>query len=454
MFQRFFDDGLAQSSFLIGCDRTKQAVVVDPRRDASVYAEAARQAGVTIVAAIETHIHADFVSGAHEFAARGIPVRCGPGSAVVFPHHEVTDNEKMVVGDLSLTFLHTPGHTPEHICMLAEWPSQPRRLFTGDLLFVGAVGRPDLLGDAQTRELADQLYGSLQRVLTFGDDVEVHPGHGAGSLCGTGIGKEPFTTIGHERRLNPLLQCATREEFVTAVLADLPETPSYFARMKRVNRQGPALLGLFDRGRPLPGIRPAAAAALTADGALLLDLRDQATFASGHPAGALNVAFGPKIGYWAGWLLPEDTPIILLADEHGHASEAAVQLLRVGLDRVEGWVEGGFAAWSAAGLPVATFDRLSAADLRATLATHEPVTLLDVRSTKEWSHDHIQGSINIPLGELPDRFEELSRDAHVATICEGGYRSSLAASLLAREGYLHVLNVAGGMAAYREQEIL
>jgi hydroxyacylglutathione hydrolase len=453
MFQRFFDDGLAQSSFLIGCNRTSQAVVVDPRRDAGIYAEAARQAGVSIVAAIETHIHADFVSGAHELAAREILVRCGPGSALGFPNREATDNERLVVGDLMLTFLHTPGHTPEHVCLLAELPSQPRRLLTGDLLFVGAVGRPDLLGERQTRDLANQLYASLQRVMTFDDDVEVHPGHGAGSLCGAGIGKEPFSTIGGERRQNPLLQCASREAFVTAVLGDLPETPAYFKRMKRVNREGPPLLGLFDGRRPLPAIRPTAAAALSADGALILDLREPAAFADGHPAGALNVAFGPKIGYWSAWLLEEGTPIILLAAEQAQANEAATQLLRVGLDRIEGWIDGGFAAWSVAGLPVAAFDRVSASELRARLAARESFTLLDVRSAKEWSYDHIPGSVNVPLGELSERLEELPRDARVATICEAGYRSSLAASLLAREGHPLVVNVAGGMAAYREQEI-
>ncbi len=453
MFQRFFDDGLAQSSFLIGCDRTRQAVVIDPRRDVSIYAEAARQAGATIVAAIETHIHADFVSGAHEFAHRGVSVRSGPGARLEFDHQEMQDNERLRIGDLALAFLHTPGHTPEHISILAEAASSPLRLFTGDLLFVGAVGRPDLLGEGYTHELAEQLYGSLQRIVTLGDDVEVHPGHGAGSLCGAGIGKEPFTTIGQERRLNPMLQATTREAFVRAVLADLPETPSYFARMKRVNQQGAPLLGLFDRAVVVPRIRPAAAAALAADGAMILDLRPHDVFAPGHPAGALNAAFGAKIGYWAGWLVPENTPIILLAEDQAEAKEALVQLLRVGLDRVEGWIDGGFAAWSSAGLPVASFERLQASDLRSQLNERGNITVLDVRTSKEWTADHIAGSINIPLGELPARVGELDRDRRVATICEGGYRSALAASLLAAEGFAQIVNIAGGMSAYRELEI-
>ena len=452
MFQRFFDDGLAQSSFLVGCDRSRQAVIVDPRRDASIYAEAARQAGVTIVAAIETHIHADFVSGAHEFANHGIRVMSGPAARLEFDHREVQDNDRFKLGDLALTFLHTPGHTPEHISILATGPSSPTRLFTGDLLFVGAVGRPDLLGEGHTNELADQLYGSLQRVLALSDEVEVHPGHGAGSLCGAGIGKEPFTTIGHERRLNPMLQAATRDEFVRAVLADLPETPSYFARMKRVNRTGAPLLGLFEHAVRLPGLRPAAAAALAADGALIIDLRSNEAFAVGHPAGAMNAAFGAKIGYWAGWMVPEDTPIILLADDQAQASEATVQLLRVGHDRVEGWIEGGFGGWSGAGLPVGSIERLSVANLRALLNAQGGLTVLDVRTAKEWTTDHIPGSINIPLGSLPARADELDREQPVATICEGGYRSALAASLLAREGFPRIINVAGGMAAYRELE--
>src|SRR5689334_6816892 len=235
MFQRFFDEGLAQASFLIGCDRARQAVVIDPRRDTAVYTAAAAQHGSTIIAAIETHVHADFVSGARELAATGARVITGPGSGVAFPHDEACDGERLVIGDLTLTFLHTPGHTPEHICVRAEGPGQPPHLFTGDLLFVGSVGRPDLLGDDQATRLADDLFTSLQRVVALGDDVEVHPGHGAGSLCGAGIGNEPSTTIGRERRQNAMLQHASRETFVAAVLGDLPPRPPYFARMKRVN---------------------------------------------------------------------------------------------------------------------------------------------------------------------------------------------------------------------------
>lgn len=451
MFLRFYDEGLAQASFMVACDRTHEGVVIDPRRDVSVYLEAARQHGVALLAAIETHVHADFVSGAHELASIGMRVISGPGSALGYDHHEVKDGERLQVGDVALTFLHTPGHTPEHISILAEAPDSETRLFTGDLLFVGAVGRPDLLGTEQTRQLAHQLFGSLARVAALDGRIEVHPGHGAGSLCGAGIGMEPSTTIEIERRQNPMLQFSSEDAFVEAVLSDLPETPPYFARMKKVNQEGAPLLDLVKGPRVVPSMKPAAAAALAADGVLLLDLRPSAEFAESHPDGALNLGFGTRVGYWAGWVLTPDQPIVLIAPEASQAQEAATQLLRVGLDRIEGQVSGGFHAWRDAALPVASITLIAASDLKASHAA-EPLTLIDVRTPKEWREGHLDGALNIPLGELPSRIAEIPRGARIATMCEAGYRSSLAASLLAREGLEAVVNVEGGMSAYRAQE--
>jgi hydroxyacylglutathione hydrolase len=451
MFQRFFDEGLAQASFLIGCDRTRQAVVIDPRRDAAVYLEAAKQLGATIVAAIETHVHADFVSGAKELAQSGAAVITGPGAGLEYSHREVIDGETLTLGDTRLTFLHTPGHTPEHISILEEAGGQTPRVFTGDLLFVGGVGRPDLLGEAQTRALANQLYASLRRVMQLDDRTEVHPGHGAGSLCGAGIGKEPSSTIAQERRQNAMLQHGDDAAgFVEAVLADIPPTPAYFARMKRINAQGPALLSETWMQRGLPAIQPSAAAALAADGAVVIDLRQANAFAAAHPDGAINISFGAKVGYWAGWIVPADAPVMLLADDPGHAREAALQLLRVGLDSVHGSIAGGFGGWMQAGLPVESLELISAEDLRAAMARGENVQIVDVRTPREWAGGHVEGAINIPVGDIPARAGELRRDIGVATICEGGFRSMIAASLLAREGIAHLANVNGGMAAYRE----
>jgi hydroxyacylglutathione hydrolase len=446
MFQRFYDEGLAQASFLVGCDRTRQAVVIDPRRDVGVYVEAARQSGATIVASIETHVHADFVSGARELAETGARVIAGPGADLQFAHHQVGDGETLAVGDLALTFLHTPGHTFEHIAIDASAPREPRRLFTGDLLFVGGVGRPDLVGEAQTRALAGQLFDSLHRVMAMDRAIEVHPGHGAGSLCGAGIGSSPSSTIGREIDLNPMLQHANRGAFVTAVVADVPERPAYFARMKKINQQGPDVLGLAKGARPLPSIRAAAAAALAADGAIVVDLRSADLFAQGHPDGAVNLGYGNKVGYWGAWVLPPGMPLLLVASEPAHANDAAAQLLRVGLDRVEGAIDGGFTAWQGASLPSADMPQIA---VEALGDGSSPFYLIDVRSPHEWRAGHVDGAVNIPVGEIPARLAELPIGAPIATMCEGGYRSSLAASLLAREGVPNVVNVAGGMAAYR-----
>jgi len=444
MFQRFYEEGLAQASFLVGCDRAKQAVVIDPRRDVSIYVEAARHAGVSIVGAIETHVHADFVSGARELASIGARVYTGPGAALGFEHHEIRDGEELRLGDLTLTFLHTPGHTYEHIAVAATQPGEPARLFTGDLLFVGGVGRPDLVGDAQTRELAGALFESLRRIMRLDGGTEVHPGHGAGSLCGAGIGGAPSSTIAREAEQNPMLQYPDCDAFVAAVLADLPERPPYFARMKHVNKDGPELLGLVNGTRRLPAIRPAAAAALAADGAIVVDLRQASAFVQGHPDGAINLGYGSKVGYWGGWVLPPDVPLLLLGDAP-EAQNAAVQLLRVGLDRVDGVIDGGFDAWQGAGLPTASVRHVQADELKP----DGGLQILDVRTAREWRAGHLPGSINIPVGELPARIAELPDDRPIATICEGGYRSSLAASLLARDGVPNVVNVTGGMAAYR-----
>lgn len=450
MFQRFFDEGLAQSSFLLACERTREAVVIDPRRDIDIYVETARRQGLTIRYAIETHIHADFVSGAHEFSTAGATAVAGPGAAPRFPHHEAADGEVLTVGDIRLRILHTPGHTPEHISILAEAPGQPVRAFTGDTLFVGGIGRPDLLGEEQTRQLAAALYDSLfGTLLKLDDSVEVHPGHGAGSLCGAGIGNEPHSTIGRERRSNPMLQHATRELFVAAVLADLPETPPYFPRMKRINHHGPPLLDLAGGYRGTGALSPIEAADAAAGGAWLIDLRPADTFGAEHPQGAVNIGFGPKVGYWAGWVIPADAAVVLVASTASEADETARQLLRVGIDRIEGRVDGGFDAWRAAGLPTGHIRQITARDLRDRIARRDTLAILDVRSPREWRDGHIDRATHVPVGDVSAQAAALPRQAPIATLCEGGYRASLAASLLARAGMRNVVNVIGGMAAYR-----
>jgi hydroxyacylglutathione hydrolase len=449
MFERLSDEGLAQTSYLIACPRTRAALVIDPRRDIDAYTSVAARHGLTLALAIETHIHADFVSGARELAAMGARVVNGPGAALHYPFREAAHRETLDVGDLAVEVLHTPGHTPEHISLLVRQPGAPPRVFTGDTLFVGAVGRPDLLGARLARGLAEQLHDSLFNVLlTLDDSVEVYPGHGAGSLCGAGIGSAPHTTIGQERRFNPLLQLTSKAEFVAAVLADLPETPPYFPRMKQVNREGPAVRG-FGAGVPPPAALAAVnATALADDGALVLDLRSPEAFAAGHPAGAVNIGFGPRVGYWAGWVVPPATPLILLAGNAAQADEVNRQLLRVGFDDVVGHVDGGFEAWRAAGGQVSRVEIIDARELRDRLRRRERLTLVDVRSPSEWRSGHIDEAVNIPVGELSPRAGDLRGPDPVVTICETGFRSSLASSLLVRAG-VHAINVSDGTVAYR-----
>jgi hydroxyacylglutathione hydrolase len=447
MFQRYFDAGLAQASYLVACDRTREAVVIDPRRDVDVYVAAAAQSNLTIVAAIETHIHADFVSGARELQSIGAETLAGPGASLKFPAREVKHNERVVVGDLTLQFLHTPGHTPEHISIVTDHPGEPRRVFTGDTLFVGAVGRPDLLGEALMQQLAGELHDSLfHTLLTLDDDVQVHPGHGAGSLCGAGIGAEPFSTVGRERASNPLLAHKDRGQFIASVLGDLPETPPYFARMKRLNCEGPPLLDLARGYRGVAPLDLDSAAAAVRAGAVPIDLCDDDTVCGEHIATALRIAFGPKIGYWAGWVLAERSRIVLLTPVPSRAAEAGRQLLRVGFDTIDGYVAAPASAWQATGFPVSRVTQISVGELRE---RGSALTLLDVRSEREWNAGHVAGAIHIPIGDVNARAADLSRDTPIATICEGGYRSMLAASILMRAGFPNVLNVAGGMAAYR-----
>ena len=452
MFQRFFDEGLAQASYLIACPRVREAVIVDPRRDVDVYVEAARAMNLRIAYSFETHIHADFVCGSRELLAVGARVLAGPGSNLRYAHHEVQDGERVRVGDLSIQFIHTPGHTPEHISILTSQPDQPVRIFSGDTLFVGAVGRPDLLGEEQTRQLAGQLYDSLfKKLLVLDDRIEVHPGHGAGSLCGAGIGSESHTTVGQERRFNQMLQYGERDPFVNAVLADLPDTPPYFPRMKKMNQEGPPLLGLVNGYRGPAPISAAAAASAIRSGAILIDLRGASAFAERHPLGALNLAYGAKVGYWAGYVLPADARVVLLASDDRQAADAARQLMRVGVSRIDGYINGGMKGWESANLQTASYVTLSAEELRSSAARGEAPLVIDVRTPREWNAGHIEGALHIPLAELTRRASEIPRDRTIATMCEGGYRSAVAASLLARAGVDRLANITDGMSAWRQE---
>ncbi|MGE0452380.1 MAG: rhodanese-like domain-containing protein [Vicinamibacteria bacterium] len=451
-FKQFYLGCLAQASYLIGSDG--EAAVVDPRRDVDEYlAEAAAQ-GLRLRYVIETHLHADFVSGHRELAARsGAEIVFGAQARAEFAHRAVRDGETLPLGGLLLKVLETPGHTPESISVLVFDPAsaaEPRLVFTGDTLFVGDVGRPDLVGarGLTGAQMASMLYDSLHgKLLRLPDRVEVYPAHGAGSLCGKNLSQETSSTIGEQRRVNYALQPMSREAFVGMLTADLPEIPRYFPRSVAKNRSGAEALA----ERPLPAaLTPEAVERRLAAGACALDVRDPAAFGAGHLPGSLNVGLRGQFASWAGTLVPETTPLVLVAEDEDALREAATRLARVGLENVAGHLAGGVAAWQDSGRRLARLSQLPVDALREWLATGRPqgLQVVDVRRPGEWKAGHVPGAILVSLDRLEHALAEVPAGRPTAVICAGGYRSSAAASLLERQGFAELYNVVGGTSAW------
>jgi len=444
-FKQLYLGCLAQASYLIGSKG--EAAVVDPRRDVDEYLEEARREGLTIRHIIETHLHADFVSGHRELAARtGARIYIGAKAGARFEHVAVRDGDEISFGEVTLRFLETPGHTPESVCVLvtdrAE-SEQPTAVLTGDTLFIGDVGRPDLLGaKISPDELAGALYDSLHgKLLTLPDSVRVFPAHGAGSLCGRNISRETSSTIGEQRRFNYALKPMTREQFVRTVTADLPEAPDYFRRDVEINRRG---AGALRDLAPMAALPPDRVEELLGSGAAALDVRDAAEFGRGHVPGSFQIGLSGQFASWAGAVLPADAPIVIVAADGQSAAEARMRLARVGIENVAGFLAGGVGAWRDSGRAVATTEQIDVAELRRRIGAHA-AWLLDVRRPAERENARIADAVAVPLNELAGRTAELDRAAPVATICAGGYRSSIAASVLERAGFSRVANVVGGM---------
>jgi hydroxyacylglutathione hydrolase len=459
LYQRFVP-GLAIASYLVGDERTGEAAVVDPTRDVEDFVRYAAEHDLHIRHILETHVHADFVSGARELKARlGDEPQIhasGLGGAEWTPpyaDHIVRDGDDVRIGSIRVRAVHTPGHTPEHVSWALYDESRskdtPWLAFTGDFLFVGDVGRPDLLGEEAKRELAHQLYASVfERLAGLPDITEIFPAHGAGSLCGKAISSRRSSTVGFERRFNPALQPKPEAQWVRDLMADMPLAPPYFRRMKQVNRQGPKLIG-----PELPGQQPFSARDVyhrVCENCLILDVRRKEAFAAAHIPGSINIPLGPNLPTWAGWVLPYERPMLIVADDPRHVPEVVTHLLRVGFDDVQGFLEGGIDAWQTTGLPLAALGTWSVHELAQRLQSGSAaLTLLDVRTEQEWNAGHIDGALHIHGGKLQERFADVPRDKPVAVICGSGYRGSIAASFLKREGYPEVVNVLGGMMAWK-----
>jgi hydroxyacylglutathione hydrolase len=462
-FEQFYLTCLSHASYMIGSEG--EAAVIDPQRDVDIYLKAAEEQNLKIRHIFETHLHADFVSGHKELAARtGAKIYIGAQANAEFPHMPLTDGFEVKMGAVRIRVLETPGHTPESVCLVitdekessASKSAQPRAVLTGDTLFIGDVGRPDLSKTHTSRELAGLLYDSLhEKLLALPDAVKVYPAHGAGSLCGRAMRAERSSTIGTERLTNYALQIASREEFIAQLTANLPTRPDYFLEDAEINRSGAATLTELP---PLPALSPAEVQALLQDNGNaninvninVLDVRPGDEFAAGHVPGSINIALSGQFASWAGGILGIHSKPILIGETDAQIEEARMRLARVGIEDLRGYLAGGVAAWQKAGLPVLRTAQISAHELNQKLreGSLRAIDVIDVRREGEWQAGHIAEVECRALDTFPHGLPAMDWNRPVAVHCKSGYRSIIACSLLERAGHRNVINVAGGFDAW------
>lgn len=447
-FEQFYLGCLAHASYMLASEG--EAIVVDPQRDVDIYLKAADEQGVRIRHIFETHLHADFVSGHKELAERtGATIYIGPHGGARFQRLEVFDGFELHVGKIQIRVLETPGHTPESICLLVtdkEKSDQPWALLTGDTLFIGDVGRPDLSEAHTPTELAGMLYDSLhKKILALPGSVLVYPAHGAGSLCGRNMRAERSSTIATERMTNYALQIGSREEFVRELTSKMPVRPDYFLQDAEINRDGASRLSELC---PLTPISPLELKALLAEHGIALDIRPGADFAAAHVPGSINIPLSGQFASWAGAVLGLSARPVLIADNDDQLEEGRLRLARVGIEDTRGFLQGGVTAWKQAGFPVSAFPQISVEELSERLQTGS-VRLLDVRREGEWRAAHIDGASWSPLDTLAESLPAIDRDTSIAVHCKSGYRSGIACSVLQRAGFKNVMNVLGGFDAWQ-----
>jgi hydroxyacylglutathione hydrolase len=432
-----------------------EAAVVDPQRDVEQYVAESAAQGLKIKYVVETHLHADFVSGHCELAARtGAEIIFSRHANAAFPHRAVREGDEINVGRVTLRFMETPGHTPESMSVVVidrDVSGEPQKVLTGDTLFIGDVGRPDLSGArGHTAEaMAATLYESLhEKLLKLDDAVEVFPAHGAGSMCGRNISNETSSTIGRQRKFNYALAAMPKDEFVRMMTTGMPAAPSYFSRDAEINRTGAPPLEALLRPEPLT---PDAVDGLVKHGALVLDVRSAADYGGGHIQGSVNIGLGGQFASWAGSLIAPETPLLLVAEDESKAVEASLRLARVGLENVRGFLLGGMDAWLQAGRTTAAIQQIGVAELRRRIHDEPDVQIVDVRRPAEYESGHAPRARLAPLSELQaNPLDWLDPARPVAVICAGGYRSSAATSLLESRGFRQLFNVTGGTSAYVE----
>lgn len=440
--ERFFVEGLAHASYLFGADG--EAAVVDPKRDIDDYLAAAKREGLRIVAIFNSHPHADFASGFRELAERtGAKIYLSHVAPAKYERVEAHDGEKVKIGSLEVELLETPGHSPDSLSFLVREGGQAVALFTGDLLFVNDVGRPDLRdADEDASALAGKLYDSLhQKVLTLPDDVKVYPSHGAGSLCGRAISDAPFSLVGQERKLNWAMQIRERPEFVRQMINNLPARPAYFSYDVDLNLRGAEPMSTLAPLREMS--EPELKKAVSED-AVVIDVRSPGKFGAGHFPGSLNIGLGsPSFSTWSGFMVPGEKAIALVVGTDGEAKMARLELARIGFDNVLGYIKAESLS------ETRKLPQISVPEFKAKLSANGPL-VVDVRTPTEWKSSHLEGAHHLPLATFAEQASALPNDRPIAVICGSGYRSSIAASLLQARGYEKVENVAGGMTALAE----
>jgi len=454
ILKQFYLNCLAHASYVVADELSRLAAVIDPQRDIEQYLAFAREHDLRITHVFLTHLHADFVAGHLELRERtGATICLGASASVEYPFRAMHDGESVDFGRTRIETLETPGHTPESISLLVldldRSDTTPHAVLTGDTLFVGDVGRPDLRGALgwSAESLGSLLYDSLHtKLLPLADDTLVYPAHGAGSLCGKALSRETFSTIGEQRRANYALQQMTRDAFIRLVTADQPDAPAYFVYDAVLNaKERPTLDESLAEGlKPVPLEQ---LLDLQRAGAQVLDTRDPAAFASAHLAGSVNIGLGGQYATWAGTILNPQEPIVVIA-ESGRELESAMRLGRIGFDRVVGYLQDGLRSLDSRPEIIARTERLSPTVAAERLASDEPPLVVDVRAPREYETKHIDGSISMPLNHLEQLADGLPTDRPLLVHCAGGYRSSIAVSLLRRMGFNHVTELAGGIAAW------
>ncbi|MFP3867275.1 MAG: MBL fold metallo-hydrolase [Desulfobacteraceae bacterium] len=450
-FKQFFNEGLGCCSYMVGCAQAGVVAVVDPRRDIGDYLTLAHQEGLKITHIIDTHVHADHITGSQELQrVTGAPIYIHEQAPVKYDHQDLREGQEIVLGTARLQFLDTPGHTPHSVSILVTDTSrgqEPWLVLTGDLLFVGDVGRPDLAGAEKLEQQVENLYHSLYDKLgRFPGRLEIYPAHGHGSLCGRALSSKLSSTLGFERHNNPILQLESLEEFKAAMIQEFPARPKNFSQIISTNMAGPPLV---DQQRPFQPLTPSEVKNKLESGYVVVDTREEAAFGGAHIPGSINIGLSPPIGNWAGMVLEPGSHLLLLVDSQESLKEVVKQFFRVGYDQIDGYLQGGIKAWEMAALPTAFLPQLTPRELADMLKAGKPDVVLDVRTLTEWQQGHIAEAQHLPLSQMGQIDLSPYVDKRVVTICGNGYRANIAGSLLMQQGARRASAVAGGMVSWR-----